>query len=101
MATTIAAADCTDMAQVRTEIDALNSQILQLLAQRQQYVERAATLKTDTNEIAAPNRQAQIMANIRSEAEQLGMSTEVAEAVFASMIAAFIKHEQSKFNNLT
>ena len=46
--------ECQTLAQARTEIDRLNSEILVLLAQRQHYVERVAALKTDISEVPAP-----------------------------------------------
>lgn len=93
------AAKCETLEQVRCEIDALNSQILHCLAQRQRYVERAAALKTNAAAIPAPARQAAILARVRTEAAQLGMSVDVAEAVFRCMIAAFIELEQHEFKH--
>ena len=70
--------ECQTLAQARTEIDRLNSEILVLLAQRQHYVERVAALKTDISEVPAPERRAAVLCQVAQEASDLGMSSEVA-----------------------
>ena len=92
--------ECTTLAQARTEIDRLNSAILQLLAQRQQYVARVAALKTDVSEVPAPERRAAILQQVAQEATDLGMSPDVALAVFNTMIDAFIAWETKQFKDL-
>ena len=92
--------ECTTLAQARTEIDRLNSAILQLLAQRQQYVARVAALKTDVSEVPAPERRAAILQQVAQEATDLGMSPDVALAVFNAMIDAFIAWETKQFKDL-
>lgn len=52
----ILAAKCETLEQIRYEIDAIYSQILHCLVQRQRYVERAAALKTNAAAIPAPAR---------------------------------------------
>ncbi|UOO88137.1 chorismate mutase [Vitreoscilla massiliensis] len=94
------AQECQTLAQVRDEIDQLNSGILQLLAQRQHYVARAAELKTDVSAVLAPERRAAILQQVAQEAAALGMSSEVAVAVFTAMIDAFIAWETKQFKDL-
>lgn len=86
--------ECQNLADVRYQIDLINNSILVLLAKRQKYVERAAQLKKDISEAPAPARRAQIIEKITQEAAQLGLDTNVATAVFNSMIDAFIALEQ-------
>lgn len=87
---------CENLEQVRQQIDIINSALLALLAKRQQYVERAAQLKTDISQVPAPNRRAQIIEKITKEALQLGLDPDVATKTFNTMIDAFITFEQKK-----
>ena len=74
------------LAEVRQVIDALDSQLIGLLARRQQLVAQAGRLK--------PKHDAQAVAARREQAAAAGLSPDVAEAVWQAMIAAFIRFEQ-------
>ena len=84
------------LAEVRQEIDALDSQLIGLLARRQQLVAQAGRLKPkhDAQAVAAPERVAQVLKARREQAVAAGLSPDVAEAVWQAMIAAFIRFEQ-------
>ena len=83
------------LAEVRQKIDALDSQLIGLLAQ-QQLVAQAGRLKPkhDAQAVAAPDRVAQVLKARREQAAAAGLSPDVAEAVWQAMIAAFIRFEQ-------
>lgn len=80
------------LADVRQKIDSLDQEIIKLLAERQKLVEAAGRLKPsqDTAAVAAPHRVAQIIRERRSQAAEANLSPAVAEAVWRSMIEAFI-----------
>ena len=82
------------LAELRRDIDALDSQLIGLLARRQRLVEQAGRLKPrgDQQAVAAPERVAQVIAD-RSQALAAGLAPEVAEAVWRAMIDAFIHLE--------
>ena len=84
------------LAEVRQEIDALDSQFIGLLARRQQLVAQAGRLKPkrDTQAVVAPERVVQVLKARREQAAAAGLSPDVAEAVWQVMIAAFIRFEQ-------
>ena len=73
---------------IRSDIDNIDSQLIRLLAQRQILVEKAGRLKPkgDKSAVRANNRVAQVIANRRKEALELGLSPDVAESVWRSMI---------------
>ena len=81
--------------EVRQAIDAIDSELITLLAKRQYFVEQAGLLKpkNDAIAVADPERVAQVIANRRSKAEHAGLSPDVAEVVWRSMIDAFIRLE--------
>ncbi len=81
--------------EVRQAIDDIDKQLIDLLAQRQKWVEHAGKLKpkNDAQAVAAPERVAQVIGTRRQQAEQAGLSPDVAEAIWRTMIAAFIRLE--------
>lgn len=82
--------------EVREAIDGLDKELIELLARRQKLVRQAGRLKpkNDVQAVSAPERVAQVIASRRAyAAEKAGLSPEVAEAVWRSMIDAFIKLE--------
>ena len=81
---------------IRSDIDNIDSQLIRLLAQRQRLVEKAGRLKPkgDKATVQASNRVAQVIANRRKQALELGLLPDVAESVWRSMIQAFIALEE-------
>ena len=80
------------LSNVRSVIDDIDRELIRLLAQRQILVEKAGRLKPkgDKATVQASDRVAQVIANRRKEALELGLSPDVAESVCRSMIQAFI-----------
>ena len=83
------------LSDIRIDIDNIDRQLLRLLAQRQILVEKAGRLKPkgDKATVQASNRVAQVIANRRKQALELGLSPDVVESVWQSMIQAFIALE--------
>ncbi|UOO82075.1 chorismate mutase [Uruburuella testudinis] len=83
------------LTEVRAAIDTLDRRLLELLAKRQQLVEAAGRLKpqNDAGAVAAPERVAQIIAARRQQAEAVGLSPDVAQAVWQAITDAFIRFE--------
>ncbi|MFR3850083.1 MAG: chorismate mutase [Streptococcus salivarius] len=81
---------------IRIDIDNIDRQLIRLLAQRQILVEKAGRLEAKGDKVAvrANDRVAQVIANRRKEALELGLSPDVAESVWRSMIQAFIALEE-------
>lgn len=80
---------------VRAGVDALDRQVIGLIAQRQQYVERAGELKRGqtTDAVRAPARVEEVIAKVRARAEAAGASADVVEATYRAMIGAFVDLE--------
>jgi len=81
---------------VRGRIDDLDTQIVALLARRQALVEAAAAFKRDEDAVRAPDRVEQVVATVREKAVAAGLEPAVAEAVWRSMITAFIEVELAR-----
>lgn len=84
------------LSNIRIEIDHIDRELIRLLAQRQVLVEKAGRLKPKGDKVAvqASDRVAQVIANRRKEVLELGLSPDVAESVWRSMIQAFIALEE-------
>ena len=85
---------CDSLAEVRERIDALDVQIVKLLAERGRYVRDAARFKRDAFQVSAPQRQQQVFDKVRRLAEAEGAYPEVVEACYRAMVAGFIAREQ-------
>lgn len=80
------------LSNIRSAIDNIDRELIRLLAQRQRLVEKAGRLKLkgDKDAVESSDRVAQVIANRRKEALELGLSPDVAEGVWRSMIKAFM-----------
>jgi isochorismate pyruvate lyase len=79
---------------VRERIDALDQQIVTLLAERGRYVKDAARFKRDAFQVSAPQRQEEVIRKVLRMAQEAGAYTDVVEACYRSLIAGFIAREQ-------
>lgn len=89
---------CENMEQVRAEIDRLDAALLDLVAERFGYVERAWQLKTRPEEATVPWRIQQVIDRVRTRATQRGIPPELAEAMWRQMIGWFIQYEEEKLS---
>ena len=84
-----------ELAGIRTSIDALDAEIVDLIARRQRWVEAAGRAKSGrgSDAVRAPARVEAVVARARARAEAAGASPEVVEDTYRAMIAAFIRLE--------
>jgi isochorismate pyruvate lyase len=91
--------DCENMEQVRAEIDRLDAAILDLVAERFSYVDRAWQLKKSKDEATVPWRIQQVIDRVRARATEKGLPPELAEAMWRQMIGWFIQYEEQKLGD--
>ncbi|GAA4954591.1 chorismate mutase [Actinoplanes utahensis] len=84
------------LADVRRRIDAIDAQVVALLAVREEQVRRAAGFKADEQGVRAPARVEQVISKVRGLASEAGASPDVVESVYRAMITAFIDLELSE-----
>ncbi|MBC7803454.1 MAG: chorismate mutase [Candidatus Parcubacteria bacterium] len=82
-----------NLREVRTRIDALDAQIVRLLAERFACAREAASFKTSAAQVPAPERAAQVIANVRRMATEHGAPPEAMERVYRALIDAMIAME--------
>ncbi len=90
------AEDCANMDELRTEIDRVDDALVDLVAERFTYVERAWQLKKDPTEATVPWRIQQVIDKVRVRARKKGLPPEFAEAMWRTMIGWFIQYEEEK-----
>lgn len=91
--------ECADMSQVRAEIDRIDNELVDLIAERFGYVERAWQLKKDPSEARVPWRIQQVIDRVKVRAAERGMPPDMVEMVGAqwrTMINWFVQYEDEK-----
>lgn len=91
---------CESLNEVRAQIDRLDRAIVELLAERGQYVKQAARFKKTAADVHAPKRVEQVIAKVRALADEFGGDADVVERVYRAMIAAFTEAEVVEHQNL-
>jgi isochorismate pyruvate lyase len=89
---------CSSMAELRVAIDALDQKLVQMLARRQAYIERAAILKQARGTVRDEARVEEVVAKVLMEAKAAGLSADIAEPVWRTLIEQSIRHELAAFD---
>jgi isochorismate pyruvate lyase len=95
-----APADCTTMAQVRVGVDALDRLLVAVLAERQRYMDAAARIKQDRAAVRDDARIEDVVAKVKAAAREAGLSEDIAEPVWRTLIERCIAHEFSAWDAL-
>jgi isochorismate pyruvate lyase len=90
---------CQSLAEVRTEIDCIDEQIVRLLGRRAGYVKAAARFKTSEVAVAAPDRQLAMIEVRRQWAEREGLDPDVIEKLYRDLVAYFIRREMDHWKS--
>jgi len=90
-------AECRDMTEVRAEIDRIDKALVDAIAERFGYVERAWQLKLEAGQEAnVPWRNQQVIDKVRARAGEKGLPPDLVEALWRQMIGWFIQYEEEK-----
>jgi isochorismate pyruvate lyase len=89
---------CASLGELREAIDMLDARLVALLAVRQAYIERAARLKTAREQVRDETRVAEVLAKVIAEGKRTGLSAEIADPVWRTLIEASIRHEFEMFD---
>ncbi len=90
--------NCGSMAELRAAIDALDQELVQMLARRQAYIERAAILKQERGSVRDEARVEDVVAKVLVKAKAAGLSADIAEPVWRTLIEQSIRHELQAFD---
>ncbi|MGC6400839.1 chorismate mutase [Sphingomonas sp. FW199] len=89
---------CTTMAEVRAGVDALDRQLVALLATRFGYMDAAARIKPERTMVRDEARKVAVIANARAEAERLGAPADRIAALWEMLVESSIAHELERFD---
>lgn len=81
------------LAEARTAIDAIDTEIIRLLGNRAGYVRQVVKFKNTPEEVRAPARYAEVMRHRRELAQANGLNPDVIEAMYKLLVDNFIQEE--------
>lgn len=91
--------DIPDMPTLRAEIDALDTRLMALLAQRHALIDRAAQIKSGNGMPARiDDRVEEVVANVRSHAQAHGLDPDLYDRLWRQLIDAAIAQEERQLN---
>ena len=93
-------ADCSDMAQVRQGVDAVDRALVLLLAERQRYMDAAARIKAHRDAVHDAARIEDVVAKVKAAAREAGLAEEIAEPVWRMLIERSIAYEFGVWDRL-
>lgn len=92
--------DCTTMAQVRAGVDEMDRQISVLIGIRFAFMDAAARIKNDRDQVRDEARKAEVIANARANAIANSWSADVAAGIWEALVEASIAHEFGEFDRV-
>jgi len=95
------AVDCETMQDVRYEIDRIDELIVELLAERQGYIEAAGRIKPNRSDVRDPARIEDVVNKVIAASKRLGLSPAISEPVWRILIEKCIAHEFDVFDRET
>ncbi|KQS48013.1 MULTISPECIES: chorismate mutase [unclassified Sphingomonas] len=90
--------DCTTMTDVRAGVDALDRDLVALIAARFAYMDAAARIKPERGHVRDEARKAQVIDNARAEAVRLGVPEAVVADLWETLVEASITYELAAFD---
>ena len=91
---------CTTMEDVRRHIDALDDVLVPLLVTRGGYMTQAARIKKDATQVRDEERIEAIVERVRARTQKEGGEPDMLEAIYRSMMEAYIAFEHREFARL-
>ena len=86
--------DCKNMDELRHQIDKLDVKIIELLANRSEFIDRATELKKSNGMPARiPERIESVVSNARNAAEELDLDADLVEKIWRILIDWSIQRE--------
>ena len=85
----------TTVPEARTRIDEINERVVELLAERQAIVDALCELKADAGRtVRDPEREAELLAHVRSVADEAGLPPDLAETLFEEILAHSVERQR-------
>ena len=85
----------TTVQEARARIDEINERVVELLAERQSIVDELCDLKAETGQsVRDPEREAELLAHVRSVAEEAGLPPTLAETLFETVLEHSVQRQR-------
>ena len=88
------------MTDVRYEIDRIDRLLVEIIAERQSFMDAAARIKGDRNIVHDRGRIEDVVAKVKAECPKHGLSPAIAEPVWRTMIDRCIAYEFASYDAL-
>ncbi|PHS28235.1 MAG: chorismate mutase [Robiginitomaculum sp.] len=92
--------ECQSMDDVRYEIDRLDRLLVAMVKERQTYMDAAARIKPSRSAVRDEARIEDVVQKVLQCAEKEGLSAQIAEPVWRTMIEQCIAYEFSRWDDL-
>ena len=94
------AGECRSLEEIRAGMDAIDREIVRLIAQRVEYVRAAAKFKTSAENVAAPERVQAVLNTRREWADAAGLDGEVIERLYRDLVAYCVSEEHKRWHEM-
>jgi len=91
--------NCSNMDDIRVEIDNMDRDIISILGKRFEYVKAASKFKTSESSVRAPERFNTMLEQRRGWASNEGLNPDAIEKMYRDLVNHFIKEEMSKWQS--
>jgi len=91
---------CSTMSDVRLGVDALDRDLVNLLAVRQRYMDAAARIKPTRGAVRDNDRVEDVVTKVKAAAREVGLSEAIAEPVWRTLIECCINYEFGRWDAL-
>ncbi len=92
--------DCQTMPEVRAGVDALDRELVALLAKRFGYMRAAARIKPGRDAVRDEGRKASVIAAAVAEAEGLGIPADVIGDIWERLVEGSIAYEFAEWDRI-
>jgi isochorismate pyruvate lyase len=90
---------CQSLEEIREGMDAIDRQVIALLAQRVAYVKAAAKFKTSAAAVAAPDRVQKVLDTRRDWAHAAGLDGGVIRDLYRDIVSYCVGEEKKHWEN--
>ena len=90
---------CNTLKEARIEIEAVDKEIVELIAKRNEYIKQIAHFKTSIEEVKAEERIGDVISKVRQQAIGLDLSPNLINDLYIRMIDGMVESEISEFRN--
>lgn len=90
--------NCKSMEEIRVAIDRIDREIVDLLAERQAYVENAGRIKPSRDLVRDEGRIDDVIGKVRLRAMARSTAPDMVETTYRAMVEWFIAHEFKVFD---